>query len=107
MSFIDNMKGIFSGLGEPKSDTFVGIDIGSSYVKVAQLKKEKGRILLETYGEIALGPYQEEDGSSGELTNLENDKLAEALKNLLEQANVTSKSAVISVSSATSLIFIL
>jgi len=107
MSFADNLKSIFSGLGSSKSDTFVGIDIGSSYIKVAQLKKEKGRILLETYGEVALGSYEGEEGIAGQLTNLENDKLTSALKNLLEQANVNATSAVVSVSSATSLIFIL
>lgn len=107
MSFADNLKSIFSSLGQGSKDTFVGIDIGSSYIKIAQLKKEKGRILLETYGEIALGPYQKEDGAFGELTNLENDSLVEALKNLVEQANVTAKSSIISVSSATSLIFVL
>lgn len=107
MSFADNLKSIFSGIGGSKADTFVGIDIGSSYIKVTQLKKEKGRILLETYGEVALGPYEGEEGVAGQLTNLENDKLTSALKNLLEQANVTATSAVVSVSSATSLIFIL
>lgn len=107
MSFADNIKGIFSGLGEAKSNTFVGIDIGSSYIKVAQVKKEKGRILLETYGEVALGSYDGDNGVAGQLTNLENDKLTAALKNLLEQANVSATSAVISVSSSTSLIFIL
>lgn len=107
MSFVDNIKSIFSGLGEAKSNTFVGVDIGSSYIKVAQVKKDKGRILLETYGEVALGSYDKEDGVAGQLTNLENDKLTLALKNLLEQANVSATSAIISVSSATSLIFIL
>lgn len=107
MSILDSFKDLLSGLGNSKSDTFVGIDIGASYIKVVQLKKEKGRILLETYGSVALGPYQEEDGIAGQLTNLEVDKLTAALKNLIEQANVTAKSAVISVSSATSLIFIL
>jgi len=91
-----------------KTDAYVGIDIGSSSIKVAQLKKDKGRILLETYGEVALGPYQDkEEGVAGQLTNLEVGVLTEALKNLLEQANVTAKSGLISVSSATSLIFIL
>src|SRR5690606_36902919 len=105
MSITDSLKGIFTGLGRKSQDTFVGIDIGSSYVKVAQLKKYKGRILLDTYGAVALGPYENE-GVSGQLTNLRNEKLTEALQNLLEQANVTARSAVISVSSATSLIFI-
>lgn len=106
MSIKDSVTEFFSGLKNKKSDTFVGIDIGSSYIKIVQLKKEKGRILLDTYGSIALGPYQDE-GFSGQLTNLEAEKITEALQNLLEQANVTAKSAVISVSSSTSLIFVL
>lgn len=107
MNIADSLKGIFSGLARKSQDTFVGIDIGSSYIKVAQLKKHKGRILLDTYGAVALGPYDGEEGVSGQLTNLENSKLTEALQNLLEQANVTARSAIISVSSSTSLIFIL
>ena len=107
MSFTDNLKSIFSDLVSSKSNTFVGIDIGSSYIKVAQLKKENGRILLETYGEIALGPYEGQNGVAGQLTNLEIDKLTSALNNLLTQSNVNATSAVVSVSSATSLIFIL
>ncbi len=106
MSLIDNMKDIFSGLGKGKPDTFVGIDIGSSYIKVVQLKKDHGHIVLETYGEVALGPY-EEGHFAGELTNLKPEEMVKAIKNILEQANVTAKNAVISISSATSLIFIL
>ena len=103
---IDKLKEIFSGLKQRKDDAYVGIDIGSAYIKIAQLKKENGQILLETYGEVALGPYHEE-GSAGELTSLDTDQLASALSNLLEQANVTARQAIISISSATSLIFIL
>lgn len=106
MSLMDNIKQLFSGMAKGKSDMYVGIDIGSSYIKVVQLKKETGRVVLETYGEVALGPYQEE-GFVGELTNLPPEKMAEAISNLLTQANVTAKEAVISISSSTSLIFIL
>jgi type IV pilus assembly protein PilM len=106
MSFIDNIKGIFSSFGKGTPNTYVGIDIGSSYIKIVQLKKEHGHIVLETYGEVALGPY-EEGHFAGELTNLSSEKMGEAIKNILEQANVTAKNAVISISSATSLIFIL
>ncbi|MCA9352062.1 type IV pilus assembly protein PilM [Patescibacteria group bacterium] len=111
MSIQDTLKNIFSGLTNPRSDRYVGIDIGSSSIKIAQLKKDKGRIVLETYGEVALGPYQMNDagepGVAGQLTNLEIDKLTDALKNLIGQANVNAKQALISVSSSTSLIFIL
>lgn len=102
------MKNILSGLSDifsSKADTFVGIDIGSAFIKITQLRKANGRIILETYGEIALGPYEER--AEGELTNLSTEKLAEALQNLMKQANVTAPRAVISISSATSLIFIL
>lgn len=107
MSLVDTMKGIFSNFGKGSPDTYVGIDIGSSYIKVVQLKKDHGHIILETYGEIALGPYETDERMAGELTNLEPEKMAEVIKNILEQANVTAKDAVISISSATSLIFIL
>jgi type IV pilus assembly protein PilM len=106
MSFLDSIKDIFSGLEQGKAGTYVGIDIGSSFIKIVQAKKDNGRLVLETYGEVALGPYDNER-FAGELTNLEPEKMVEAIKNLLEQANVTAKNAVISVSSATSLIFIL
>ena len=107
MSLVDTMKDIFSDFGKGSPNTYVGIDIGSSYLKVVQLKKDHGHIILETYGEIALGPYEEDDRIAGELTNLKPEKMVEVIKNILEQANVTAKDAVISISSSTSLIFIL
>lgn len=106
MSLLDKMNEIFSGLSKGNLNTYVGIDIGSTYIKIVQLKKDHGHLVLETYGEIALAPYEEEH-FAGELTNLGTDKMVEAIKNLLEQANITSKNAVISIASATSLIFIL
>ena len=99
------LSNLFSGLFSSKANAFVGVDIGSAYIKVSQLKKSGGRIVLETYGEVALAPY--EDRYEGELTNLPAEKLVEALENLLNEANITSSDAVISVSSATSLIFII
>ena len=35
----------------------LGIDIGSSAIKIVQIKKKNGQAVLETYGELALGPY--------------------------------------------------
>ncbi len=106
MSILDKFKDIFSGIQTKSADNFVGIDIGSSYIKVAQLKRQDGRILLETYGEVALGPYQE-GGVAGQITSLEVDQITGALQNLLVQANVNANAPVLSISSSTSLIFIL
>ena len=40
-----------------KEKSVLGVDIGSSSLKVVQLKKQNGKAVLETYGELALGPY--------------------------------------------------
>ena len=101
----NSLKDLFSGFLGKKEDAFVGIDIGTSSIKIVQDKKNAGRLVLETYGEVSLAPYEER--AEGEITNLPASKLAEALKNLLTQANATSTRALISLSSATSLIFIL
>ena len=39
------------------SDSAIGIDIGSSSVKIVQLKRKNGKAVLETYGALSLGPY--------------------------------------------------
>src|SRR3989344_3925043 len=48
---LKNFKSAFN----PKKSV-LGLDIGSSFVKLVQLRKEQERAILETYGEIALGP---------------------------------------------------
>ena len=56
----------------------LGLDIGTSSVKVVQLRKEKNRIVLDTYGEVALGPYS--GLKIGQSTHLGEEKLLEAIK---------------------------
>ena len=81
----------------------VGIDIGSSAIKVVELKKKGGKAILETYGAISLGPYAGLD--VGRVTNLPVDKIAEALKEVLKQSGVTSTSAALAIPVQSSLIF--
>lgn len=85
-----------------KGEDSVGIDIGTSSIKVVQLRKKKGRALLETYGEIALGPYG--GLSVGQVTNLTSDKVAEAIKDLIREANVTTLSGGLSIPFKSSLV---
>ncbi len=84
----------FSG-GE-QSSSVLGIDIGSSSVKVVQLIKKNGKAVLETYGEVELGPYGGTD--QGRSTFLPSDKLAEVIRDLLRESNTTTKSSAISIS---------
>jgi type IV pilus assembly protein PilM len=83
----------------------LGVDIGSSSIKVVQLRREKGRVILETYGAIALGPYAGVE--IGRATALGADKISEALKDVIREANVTTTDAAISIPYSSSLVSII
>ena len=106
---MDNpFKNIFSSLkkfGVGKEDTAIGVDVGSSSIKIVEIKKKDGKAILETYGAIALGPFAELD--AGALTNLPVDKLIEALKEVLKQADTSGDSLALSIPIQSSLIFTL
>ncbi len=80
----------------------VGIDIGSSSIKVVELKKEKGKAVLKAYGELSLGPYS--GGTIGEISKLSNDKIAEALRDILHEANISTKNSGVAIPFRSSLI---
>ncbi|MFH1608467.1 MAG: type IV pilus assembly protein PilM [Patescibacteria group bacterium] len=91
-------------LGGKTNDNAVGIDIGSSMIKIVEIKKKAGKAMLETYGAVSLGPYGELD--MGRVTNLPAEKLAEALKEVLKQSGVTTKASALSIPVQSSLIFV-
>src|SRR3989344_7652217 len=87
---------------QPAGGSVIGIDIGSAYLKVVQLRRKVGKAVLETYGELALGPYA---GSEiGRATNLPVPALAEALRDLLREAHVTTANGAVAVPFASSLV---
>lgn len=67
----------------------LGIDIGSSAIKVVQLRKKDGKAVLETYGALALGPYAGLE--VGQATNLDQLKVAQALVTLFERQKLQQK----------------
>jgi type IV pilus assembly protein PilM len=66
----------------------IGIDIGSSSLKIVQIKKERGRAVLQTYGELGLGPYNKL--SIGQIVTLAPDQLASIILDLLKEAGITT-----------------
>jgi len=101
--FIEQAKQAFEqAVLAKKEGSVLGVDIGSSAIKVVQLQSKAGEATLETYGEIALGPYAEAE--VGQATNLPAPKLAEALKELIKEANVTTTACGVSVPFASSLV---
>lgn len=104
MSLDDFLKKIpsFSSVFNATDNSVLGIDIGSSSIKVIQMKKRGGHAVLETYGEIALGPYAGVE--IGRATNLSADKLSVALADLIKESKVTSKNCGLSVSVGSSMV---
>ena len=106
-SILGGLKNALSGLfGNKQDNTAVGIDIGTSAIKVVELRRENGRAVLSTYGALSLGQYKE-GGFIGEVTTLEPELLAKALTDTLKETNISSKNIVIGIPSVSCIIFIL
>lgn len=77
---------------EGASNQVVGIDFGSSAIKVVELENRKGTISLATYGELQLGPYVSKD--VGQSVSLEPKREQAALIDILREAAVKTKNGV-------------
>ncbi|MBM3261374.1 type IV pilus assembly protein PilM [Candidatus Kaiserbacteria bacterium] len=86
-------------------ESVIGIDIGSSSIKIVQLRASRGVAVLETYGEISLGPYAKQE--IGKMVKLSPEQTAEAIKDLMREANVTARSAGVSIPFSSSLVSVL
>lgn len=106
---MDNpFKKFFSGIGDAfssskVSQSVIGLDIGSSSVKVVQLKKKGGKAILETYGTLALGPYTND--SVGAVTNLNLEQTCQAVVDILRESGVTVRDGGVAIPSSSSLLF--
>lgn len=100
--FSQALENLTSAFSRRDGESVFGVDIGTSSIKVVQLAEKKGTAVLETYGEIALGPYG--DAEIGQSVNPPVDKAAEALVDLLREANITSRSGGVAIPLSSSLI---
>ena len=83
-SFLSNISSkLFGG-----SAAAVGVDIGSSAIKVVQIHKEKGTAVLDTYGSLAIGPYIE-GREIGQHTSANEEVLHTVLSTLLKEVNIS------------------
>ena len=96
---LSSLRSLLTGTGK----RVVGIDIGSSAIKVVQARKEKGVAVLETYGSLATGPYSG-DAEVGQCIAPSEEVLHTVLSALLKEANVEAKSACVSIPFHSSLI---
>jgi type IV pilus assembly protein PilM len=101
------MENPFKNLFKKKDSSALGIDVGSSSIKVVQLSKKGGKAVLETYGELSLGPYAGVE--IGQSTSLSTEKVVEALSDLMKEkeVNITTKNCAIAIPFASSLMSII
>lgn len=88
----------FSSLSSPsRSSTakVVGIDIGSSAIKVVELEDRKGVLTLTTYGETQLGPYDGKEVGQSVALSAENEQ--QALVDVLRESAVKARQAVLAI----------
>lgn len=70
----------------------IGIDIGSSSMKVVEIQGKDGSLSLTTYGELQLGPYANQD--IGQTVLLDSGQEQQALVDLIRESAVKAEKAV-------------
>lgn len=82
-----------------KEKSILGIDIGTSSIKLVQLKKDDGIFKLENYAQLILADYLKGGDNPIQTSTLkmQDSQVAGLLKNLIEVSKVTTKRAVFSV----------
>jgi type IV pilus assembly protein PilM len=100
-SGLSSLSNLFAS--DKSSVSALGVDIGTSAIKIVQLKKKDGKAILETYGSISLGPYGKTE--IGSVTNLSTEDISKALVDVMKESNVTVNSGAIAIPSSSSLIF--
>lgn len=84
---------LFSFGGSTGPVRALGLDIGSSSVKVVELEERAGVLTLTTYGETQLGPYDGKD--VGQAVVLDATKEQQAVVDVLRESATKARSAVL------------
>jgi type IV pilus assembly protein PilM len=92
----------FNSFFADRAQTIVGIDIGSSAIKVVQARKDHGSAVLQTYGSLALGPYGDTD--VGRIVQLPRDMAVSAIKDLFKESGISTKECCMALPIQTSLV---
>lgn len=98
-NILDNFLNLFS---KKTDNSVLGIDIGASSIKIVQLRSKSGKAVLQTYGEISLGPYANTD--IGRATKLSPEKVTEALTDLLREAKTSTLNSAVSIPMRSSMV---
>ncbi len=87
------------------SKTVLGLDIGTSSVKVVEMTKSSGRFVLQNYGILALAPgaaalkVSAEQAVTTGTVRLSEEDIAWAVRTVLEKSKIESREAMVSIPS--------
>ena len=84
----------------PQEDNYFGLDLGSSSIKIAQLRELHGSPSLVTYGDIEVASNLLSSDSE-----IDQNRVSELIKQLAQDAKVTTKNVVASLSASQSTTF--
>lgn len=83
---------LFRSTANDIGNRVIGIDIGSSSIKVVEIKEKDGALSLTTYGELQLGPYANQE--IGQSVVLEAKQEQQALVDVIRESSVKADKAV-------------
>ncbi|MCK4592378.1 type IV pilus assembly protein PilM [Candidatus Parcubacteria bacterium] len=89
---------IFNFFKKPPS-SFLGIDIGTTGIRIVQLGSQDGNIILENYASIETKDYLEILGNGGNLNNIKmsDSKIAKDLGKIIKKSGIMSKKVAMSI----------
>lgn len=78
---------------------FLGIDIGTSAIKVVELSSSGNQIKLENYGEVSISSFSQKPFRNSDKTafSLSTEEICRALKAIFEEAKIKTKKAFFSI----------
>lgn len=83
-----------------KTKSYLGVDIGTSAIKLVELGKEEGRYTLKNYGIYSLSEYLRqwsEQKIDLEMQKVANDELAEMVKAILKETEIETRETFFSI----------
>lgn len=84
---------MFNWLFGKKSGAALGIDLGSSSIKIVELAKKEGRVFLDNYAIVQI-----KEGAVFNIGEFRDGEIADVLKNLISRAKIAGRRASVSLS---------
>lgn len=80
-----------------KPKKYLGIDIGTSSIKLVELKEEGGKIILNTYGELKISESDADNKLKMDILHMSDKQLADMLRQLIIATKASAKDAIFSI----------